>query len=165
MDRITAVVTLIFRMGVGAAFAVILASVTLQVVGRNFLASSPVWTEELTRFALLYLAACGAGLGFRSGELVSVDMAVEALPERIAWALRLIGALASFGLAAALIEPAWRFTAIGRMQTSPTLGLRMSWSHAAVLVMLAGLALFAALRVVEMLTGRSDGRPVPLEEE
>lgn len=161
MGRTVAIVTLLFRIGVGVAFAVILASVTIQVVSRNFLPTSPVWTEELTRFALLYLAAFGVGLGFRTGELVNVDMAVEAMPARLGWALRLLAAAVTLGLALALIEPALRFTAIGQLQTSPTLRLRMSWSHVAMVLLLAGLAVAAALRVLEMLAGRSDGRPVP----
>jgi TRAP-type transport system small permease protein len=165
MTRLAAALTLVFRIGVGLSFAVILAAVTIQVVSRNFLPASPVWTEELTRYALLYLAAFGIGLAFRSGDLVNIDMAIEALPERAGWALRLLVALSTAIMALALIEPALRFTAIGRIQTSPTLGLRMTWSHAAMVVLLAGLALFAALRVAEMLAGRSDGRPLPPEEE
>jgi TRAP-type transport system small permease protein len=163
MTWLVAAATVLFRAGVLLAFAVVIVAITIQVFSRNFLPFSPAWTEELTRFALLYLAAFGIGLAFRSGDLVNVDMAVEALPERAAWMLRLAGAVIVCAMAAVLLEPAWRFTGIGRMQTSPVLGIRMTWSHGAMVALLAGLAIFSALRVFEMLTGRHDGRPIPLD--
>jgi TRAP-type transport system small permease protein len=165
MTWLTAVATFLFRAGLVLAFAVIIVAVTIQVVSRNLLPFSPAWTEELTRFALLYLAAFGIGLAYRTGDLVNIDLLIEAIPERLSWMLRLAAAVVTCAMAALLIEPAWRFTGIGRIQTSPVLGIRMTWSHGAMIVLLAGLAVFAALRVFEMLTGRGDGRPVPPDDD
>ena len=95
------------RIGVGLSFAVLLAAVLIQVVGRT-VGSSPVWTEELTRFALLYLTAFGVGLSFRSGDLVNVDVVCESLPGNWPWRLRLISAALTAGLCAVLILPAWK---------------------------------------------------------
>lgn len=152
------------RIAVGAAFAVLCASVLIQVLGRSVFSSSPVWTEELTRFSLLYLAAFGAGLAYRTGDLVNVDLVCEALPGRWPWILRLVSAIATAALCAILILPAWRYTAIGAMQTSPALGWRMNFIHVTILVLLASILVFALLRVVRMLTGASDGKPVSAEE-
>ncbi|MCT7378398.1 TRAP transporter small permease [Chelativorans salis] len=154
----TALITLC-RFAVGFSFAVLIFAVLVQVLGRSVFSSSPVWTEELTRFALLYLAAFGAGLSYRSGDLVNVDIVSEALPGRLPVLLRFVSAAATIVLCAALILPAWRFTVIGNLQTSPALGWRMSFIHASVLVLIGSLFLFALLRAVAMLAGRSDGRP------
>lgn len=151
------------RIAAGIAFAVLSASVLIQVLGRSF-GSSPVWTEELTRFALLYLAAFGAGLSYRTGDLVNVDLVCESMPGRWPWMLRLVSAVATAALCAVLIWPAWRYTAIGAMQTSPALGWRMDLVHASMLVLLISLLVFAVLRVVRMLRGASDGRPFALPE-
>jgi TRAP-type C4-dicarboxylate transport system permease small subunit len=163
MRRAVAVLDLaavrLLRFAAGLAFAVLCGAVLVQVVGRSVVGISPVWTEELTRFALLWLAACGAGLALRSGDLVNVDLVVEALPRPLPWAFRLLAALATLGFALVLLAPAWRFVSIGAWQTSPAMGLRMDWVHLSVWVMLAGLALFAALRVAGMLTGASEGLP------
>lgn len=164
MDRIAAFVTFVFRAGLLITFGVVIFAVTVQVVSRNFLPFSPAWTEELTRFALLYIAAFGIGLAYRSGDLVGIDIAVDAMPERLGWMLRLVGAMIVCGFCVLLIEPAWRFVGIGQIQRSPVFGIRMTWSHLATIVLLAGLALFAALRLIEMLSGRSDGRPRPLDD-
>ena len=148
------------RLASGLAFAVLAAAVLVQVLGRSGLMPAPVWTEELTRFALLYLAAAGAGLAFRTGDMVNVDLVSEALPGRGPWLMRLVSAVATLGFALVLIAPAWRFVSIGRMQTSPALEWRMDWVHASVLVLLVTLAVFAGVRVLGMLTGATDGLPV-----
>lgn len=147
------------RLAIGAAFLVLIVAVTVQVLGRSVFASSPVWTEELTRFALLYLAAFGAGLSFRNGELVNVDLFCESLPGRWPWRLRLFSAVATALLCGLLILPAWSYTSIGALQTSPALGWRMDFIHASVLVLLSALLLFSLLRALAMLTGGSDGLP------
>ncbi len=150
-------VEIVSRVMTGIAFTVLIIAVLVQVVGRSLLADSPVWTEELTRFALLFLAAFGAGLSLRSGDLVNVDIICEGLPGRWPWRLRLFSAIVTAIFCASLLYPAWRYTSIGAMQTSPALSWRMDFIHVSVLVLLASLFVFASLRVFEMLTGRSDG--------
>ncbi|MDZ5700008.1 TRAP transporter small permease [Chelativorans sp. M5D2P16] len=155
-----AAVIALFRFAVGLAFAVLIFSVLVQVLGRSVFNRSPVWTEELTRFALLYLTAFGVGLSYRSGDLVNVDIVSEALPGRLPFILRFVSAAATVVLCAALIVPSWRFAMIGNFQTSPALGWQMSYIHGAMLVLIGSLLLFALLRALAMLTGRSEGRPV-----
>lgn len=150
------------RIGVGLSFAVLLAAVLIQVVGRT-IGSSPVWTEELTRFALLYLTAFGVGLSFRSGDLVNVDVICEALPGNWPWRLRLVSAVATAGLCAVLILPAWKYFSIGRLQTSPAMGLRMDAVHMSILGLLVLLMTFAALRAISMLIGSESGLPTRSE--
>jgi TRAP-type transport system small permease protein len=162
-QRIISTAVAICRLGVGLAFAVLIFSVLLQVVGRTT-GSSPIWTEELTRFALLYLVAFGAGLSFRTGDMVNVDVACENLPGRLPWILRLVSAAATAVLAAWLLLPAWKYVSIGWMQRSPALSVQMSYVHFSVWLLLALLLVFALLRVYGMLTGAEDGRPEKAEE-
>ena len=158
-DKFIHLITRLAQWGTGLSFTVLLAAVLIQVVGRLY-GSSPVWTEELTRYALLFTVGFGAGLSFRTGDLVNVDVVCEALPGRVPRMLRLLSAIATAGLALYLLPHAWRYVAIGKMQTSPALGLRMDFVHVTVWLMLAFLALFATLRVLGMLAGTEDGKPV-----
>jgi TRAP-type C4-dicarboxylate transport system, small permease component len=154
------------RTATGLAFAVLIVAVLIQVIGRSLVHSSPVWTEELTRFALLFLAAFGAGLSYRSGDLVNVDLACESLPGRWPRRLRLFSAAATALLMAFLVVPAWRYTSIGAMQTAPALGWRMDVVHASMLVLVVGLLIFSLARVLAMIVGASDGLPPsPVEDE
>lgn len=164
VEMLQSVVVALFRAAVGIAFLILIVSVLWQVIGR-FTGNSPVWTEELTRFALLYLAAIGAGLALRTGDLVNVDVVIESLPERVAWWLRLISAGLVAVLGLYLAPMAWQFVSIGWFQSSPALRISMGWVHMSVFVMLALLAFFALLRIVSMLAGTSDGRPIHPETE
>ncbi len=136
---------------VGLAFLALIATVTIQVLGRSGFFESPVWTEELTRFSLLYLTAFGVGLSYLRGDLVNVDVVCESLPGRIPWFLRLVSAAIIVFLCSALLVPAWKYTEIGVYQTSPALGWRMDFIHASVLVLLGILLLFALIRICTLL--------------
>lgn len=162
-DKLIRIITILARIGAGISFAVLIGAVLIQVTGR-LVGSSPVWTEELTRYALLFTVAFGAGLAFRSGDLVNVDVICEALPGRMPWALRLVAAFTTGALALYLLPHAWRYVTIGKMQTSPALGLRMDFVHVTVWLMLALLALFAILRIIGMLTGAENGKPQKPED-
>ncbi|MCR4264629.1 TRAP transporter small permease [Nitratireductor sp. ZSWI3] len=155
MKQILGTVTWLSRLGTGAAFAVLILAVGMQVLGRSVLADSPVWTEELTRFALLFLAAFGAGLSYRSGDLVNVDLICESLPGRWPLRLRFVSALATAFLCILLLMPAWTFASIGALQTSPALGWRMTFIHGSILVLLVSLAVFSVLRAIGILIGEA----------
>lgn len=159
MKRFERVIVGICSIGVGLAFLALIGAVLTQVLGRTF-GSSPVWTEELTRYAMLFMVAFGAGLSFRSGDLVNVDVVCEALPGQWPRRLRLLAALTTFGLCAFLVPAAWKYVSIGKLQTSPALGVRMDYIHFSVLALLVVLAVFAGARVVAMLFGDDAGQPL-----
>lgn len=150
---------LIFQVAISLAFIVMISAVVLQIFGRAF-GNSFVWTEELTRYALLFLAAFGVGLSYQSGDLVNVDLFCERLPGPWPWRLRLFSATATCVFCGLLILPAWKYTTIGARQHSAALEWRMDFIHASVLILLTSLFLFSLMRVLRMLTGHSDGKPV-----
>jgi TRAP-type C4-dicarboxylate transport system permease small subunit len=153
------------RLLILAGFLLLSSAVLLQVFARTFLSTSPVWTEELTRFCLIYIGALGAGLALRSGDMVNVDLLCENLPGRGPWVLRLVSALLTAGFALILLPAAWAYTMVGSRQTAPSLGWRMDFVHASMLVLFLALAFWALMRVFEMLTGRHEGRPIPTSED
>jgi len=157
MARIESFVYAACRIGVGVSFFVLIVTVLTQVLGRTF-GSSPIWTEELTRFAMLYMVAFGAGLSLRSGDLVNVDVACENTPGNWPWRLRLISATMTAMLCAYLILPAWKYVSIGAMQTSPAMTLRMDFVHFTVFGLLVTLLLFSAFRVIRMVFAGDDGK-------
>lgn len=153
------------RLGTGLSFGLLMIAVLVQLAGRSGWITAPIWTEELSRFSLLYLAAFGAGLALRSGDMVNVDLVSESLPKPWPWRLRLFSAVSVAGLCLILLPSAWFYTSIGARQTAPALGVRMDVIHGSVLLMLILLGLFAALRVVAMLTGVEDGLAIKTEGE
>lgn len=156
LSHFASAATALARTAVGLAFAVLIGAVLIQAFARSFLPQSPIWTEELARYALLYLAAFGAGLSMRTGDLVAVDIVVEMAPPRLRRWILILAALATLGLAAAIFMPALTFAGIGKFQTAPALGWRMTWIFAAMPIMAGGLFLFAGLHLAELLRGADD---------
>ncbi|WP_434054000.1 MAG: TRAP transporter small permease subunit [Roseibium sp.] len=138
---------LLCRAGVLIAFMVLIIAVLTQVLGRA-IGDSPVWTEELTRFALIYMTALGVGLGLMSGDLVNVDIVCDALPDPWPRVLNVVASLATAFLAAILLPGAWRYVQIGFLQKSPAMGLQMSFVHFSVFLLFLLLLLFAVMRAV-----------------
>lgn len=160
MKRIESRIVRISRLAIGVSFALLIVVVLIQVVGRT-LGNSPIWTEELTRYCLLYLAAIGAGLSFRSGDLVNVDLVFKLVGKTGAKRLRLVSALITALLCLLLLLPAWRYVMIGTLQTSPAMGLQMTYIHFAAFAMLAILFVFAALRIVSIISGNDHSKDTP----
>lgn len=156
--------TCICRLAVGTAFFVLIAVVMLQVITRSFGLYSPVWTEELSRYLLLYMTAFGIGMALITGDLVNVDLLQEIVNDRAAWWMRLCAAASTALLGLVMIMPAWNFTRIGKFQLSPSLRIPMSWIHASVLVLGTLLFIVASVRVIGMILGSDDGRAQPVEE-
>ncbi len=150
----------LFQIAISLAFVVMIGAVLLQIYGR-LVGNSFVWTEELTRYALLFLAAFGVGLSYQSGDLVNVDLFCERLPGRWPVRLRFLAAGVTCIFSGMLVLPAWKYTQIGARQHSAALEWRMDFIHASVLILLVSLCAFSLLRVLRMLTGKSDGKPVP----
>lgn len=164
LERINLIVLRIAQFGLFISFALLLGSVMIQVVGR-ISGSSPVWTEELTRYALLFTIAFGSGLAFRTGDLVNVDIVMEAVPSPIAKLMRLFAATATAAMSIYLLPHAWKYVSIGKMQTSPALGVRMDFIHLTIWLTLLGLGIFATLRVLDILILKSSGKPTNNEIE
>jgi TRAP-type transport system small permease protein len=165
MTRLISLLTTFLRLATGLSFMVMIVAVIVQLLGRSGVIPSMIWTEELSRFALIWLAALGVGLALNSGDLVNVDLICEALPGRGPWRLRLIAAAITAGFCFILIPGALLYTSIGVRQTAPALGIHMTWSFAATVVAFGTLGVFATLRVIAMLMGVESGLPNRLTEE
>ena len=58
-----------------------IADITLGVIARQSGISSIVWTEELARISLVWCVMIGASAAFYEGDNMSIDFAVNVMPE------------------------------------------------------------------------------------
>ncbi|MDD3347168.1 TRAP transporter small permease [Oscillibacter sp.] len=61
-------------------FIVMACGCFFQVVNRNIFKIPLSWTEELSRFAMVWMALLGSEIGLRQGKQMSVDAVVNHLP-------------------------------------------------------------------------------------
>lgn len=59
--------------------------VLFGVVMRYGFAASPIWTDELARYSLIWAVMLAGAAAVRRGEHMQIDLVVDALPPRVAW--------------------------------------------------------------------------------
>lgn len=142
----------------GTAILVMVVSMVWQVIGRYVFSRAPGWTEELSRFLMLWLTMLGSAAALRSGSHLSVTSLVDALPPRVlAWALALRDA-ALVGAAGLLVWYGFLFARLNSAQESAAMDIPMTVPYAA-------LPVGAALIIVMVLLARLLGAPFPTQAE
>ena len=82
----------VLRIGRGiaiVAIALMVLAILIQVFFRYVLNSALPWPDEAARFAMLWMTGLIAPMAYRRGGFVAIDMALRALPERVAAILSL----------------------------------------------------------------------------
>lgn len=151
MKRILAFLIVVCRVLVLISMLVLISSVTAQIFARTFLPQSPIWTEEVTRYALLYTVAFGAGLSMLTGDLVNVDLFLEMLGERSRRIVSALALLITALFAGLIVKPSYDYAQIGAWQTSPAIGIHMIWIYDSMIVLSVLLCLFALVAAIRIL--------------
>lgn len=129
------------------AFSVLIAVTLLQVLGRLPGFPSLVFTEEVARFALVYLVAFGCGIGALRGELVNVDLFVNLLPEGGRKAAHALSLLLVILFSAAILRGSWDYMMNGLGERARSFEMPMVWVYASVLIIPVALIFFSAARL------------------
>lgn len=155
LAALVAVLVPICRYGTLAAFAVLIGVVTLQVLGRIPGFPSPSWTEEVARFALLYLVAFSCGIALLRSELVNVDLFVTPLPAGLRRAIERLVDVIVLLFSLAILPGAWTYVAGSVGERARSIDLPMIGIYAVTLIIPVSLAFFSLARLFGL------GRSVP----
>ncbi len=143
-------------------YAMIVATISTEVIRRFVLSYSSIWGEEIARYAFIYLAWIGASSAIRERAHIRIDVILHYLGPKTKAAIYLFGDFATLTLAVIALywslEPILTSIKFG----SVTHGLRISnaWFLAAVPI---GFAMMVFRLVQSILRDWSDfraGRPV-----
>lgn len=129
-----------FRIFLAALMALMVMSVTWQILSRYLLAAPSSWTEELARFLMVWIGILGASYAYRVKMHLGIDLLAQSLSGRRAFVLDVFvnAVVAVFALAvmvvggSKLVAMTWELN-----QLSPALGLPMAWVY--IVVPLSGL--------------------------
>ena len=130
-------------------FTGLIAMVLLQVFARMFLPRSPHWTEEASRFLMLYMVAFSAGLAAKERAYVNVDIFINYMKGRLRIAVQLLIDLAVIVLMAVTFWYGLRNAAVGRIQTSASLGIPMHLIFGSIVLHSGSVLLYTIFLVFE----------------
>ena len=145
------------RYGTIAAFSVLIGVVAIQVLGRVPGFPSPAWTEEVARFALVYLVAFSCGIAVLRSELVNVDLFVAPLPAAARKAVERIVDLIILGFSLAIIPGAWAYVAGSIGERARSIDMPMVTIYVVTLIIPVALAFFSLARLLGF------GQPAPAD--
>lgn len=141
----------LIKWGTCLAFAVMIIAVVVQVVARTFLEQPPIWTEETSRVALLYIMSLGVGASFLTGDLVNVDLALMIMPKGLRRFCEITSAALVSAFGFLLVPGSWEFTVSGTMQTSPVLQVQMQYVFGCVMFFSVLLGVFGLIKFINIL--------------
>lgn len=140
----------------GAAIGVMVVSMIWQVIGRYLFSRAPGWTEEASRFLMLWVTMLGAAAALRSGAHLSVTSLVDALPPRALTVALALRDAALVGAAGLVVWYGFLFAQLNAAQESAAMEIPMSVPYAA-------LPVGAALIIVMVVLARLLGQPFPTQ--
>lgn len=119
------------------SFVVLLSVMTfvvfLQVICRYILHASLSWSEEVSRYCMIYTVFIGVGAGLKAGTHTGVDALVMILPKKIKWTVVFIEKIICLALSAAFfalsVEVVMQLLASG--QKSATLFIPIAFAYLA----------------------------------
>lgn len=124
-------------------------AVTLQIFSRIFLPKTPSWTEELSRYAFIYMVSFGCSVAVRKNEFVGVDIFTSMLPTFARDTLKicvhiLLGLVSTF----LLIKSVLGFAIIEYRMLSTAMQVPMQYVYFSMIILFATLILSFAIEVI-----------------
>ena len=134
-----------------AGLILLLAAVTLQIVGRHVLNNTPTWAESLSLLLVLFVTMLGAAVGVRDAGHIGFESLVELLPEGGQRYIRLLihVLVLVFGLLMA-----WNCGVLAESVADyaiPNLGISEGWKYAPATLSGILISLFSIEHIVALL--------------
>ena len=151
--RVATIVARISGFGAGALFLINIANILMGVVARYGFRSSPIWTEELSRFALAWMVLIAATPTLVHGEHMRIDLAVKRMPS---WMAMIAACIRHAVVLGSALFMAWRgFVYANGMWAFTTMGLQIP-KPVALFVVPAGFGIFFVEYVLLLVSGEAE---------
>lgn len=158
MDRLNPLLTRLC----GVALMVMVLSVFIGVLARFVFTHMEIrmsvpWTEEVSRYLMIWTVFLGAGIACRHGNLIGVEFLINVLPAAVGRAAKYLSLLLAGSFYLLLCFVGWQWMEFGQSQTSPVLELPLVVVNVA---MLAGGVLMALNTLALVLATRDAGKDI-----
>lgn len=118
-----------------AALIVLMVSIgSLQIFNRFVLNASLSWSEELQRYAHIWLVFLAVPVAYRRGAHIGMNMLVERLPSKIQTLLRLSSELLWLAFGGFVAYYTVVIMGVAKNQTSSGLAITMDWVYLGMVV-------------------------------
>ncbi|PKN30920.1 MAG: hypothetical protein CVU64_01200 [Deltaproteobacteria bacterium HGW-Deltaproteobacteria-21] len=102
-----------------------------EVIGRYVFQKMNIWTGEVSTYSLVWVSMLGGAVGLRKGYMISMTSVLESVPPATAKALKLASYVCSLVFFGVMFGYGLFQTVYNWNQTSPAVGVIMSFPYAA----------------------------------
>ncbi len=118
------------RIAVGILMIVLSTNVLMQILSRQILRVSMVWTDEVARFSFIWMTMLGASLQVRHKSHYAVTMISEQFKNRKFFNYLVF--LSILVVAGMLLYFGYRYALMGLRRVSPSTNIKMIWIYSAI---------------------------------
>ena len=137
-------------------FMVVIAIVVpYEVIGRYVFQKMSMWSGEVSTYSLVWASLLGGAVGMKKGYMISMDAVLESVPKNVSKLLKLVSYIFALIFFGAMFGYGLFQTLYNAKQTSPAMGLVMSYPYAALPV---GFFMMFFLTMEDLLTFLGLGR-------
>ena len=112
--------------------AALLLIVLMQVISRYVFNNSLSWTEEASRYLMIWGVLLGVSLSYLNGYLISIETFVNRFPASVRKVVRVVNKLLSLFFTGILTAYGVNLCILGAQMESPALGIPYLWIYLAV---------------------------------
>lgn len=128
MDRINSALKFVLVLFVAVTFAALF----VQVFSRFVFQIPITWTEELSRYLMIWIAFIGASLAIRHHQLIRIEAITDFMPRKMQIAVNFIATIFVLVFCAVVFYYGLDLIKVVRVQTSPALGVPMAVPYFAI---------------------------------
>jgi TRAP-type C4-dicarboxylate transport system permease small subunit len=141
-----------------AIFAVMIAATFLQVICRYVLEAPLSWSEELSRYCFVWIVFLAAVIGLDRGALLGVDILTRRLPIVLQYRVALLCEILMGAFCMAVAYASVPVIKANALQSSPAIGLPMSWVYSVIPI---SMVLMVLVLVLRRAARSAEGEPAP----
>jgi TRAP-type C4-dicarboxylate transport system permease small subunit len=146
---------------VGIALAAMTLLIFVQVLVRFVFAKlniqfSVPWTEELSRYLMIWAIFIGAAIVARRADALAVEALVQAVPAVAGRAIKFAAHLMALAFYACIFYVGLQWAEFGRSETAPVLGVPMLWVYSSMSVGAALTIVNAVVLLIETVLEKKD---------
>ncbi len=125
--RIVDVINKIIGWVLALALGIMTVLIFWQVFARYVVGNSLTFSEEVSRFTMIWMTFLGAAYAIRQGTLIAVDILPDFTKGKLSKAIKIISYLVALIFYFVLIKFGWEMSQSVSFQRAPATGLSMFW--------------------------------------
>lgn len=142
---------------IAAMLGVMSILIILQVISRFVINFPLTWSEELSRYLMIYIVFLGAGLAMRHNNLISIELLPETLTGNKRRVVIILVMIISITFFAILFKQGIDILSMVKMQSSPGLQLSMAIPYASIPIGSLVLAINSLAVILDQLSNKQEG--------